>query len=1034
MNRHHVTSRCVILIAGATVMLLAGCRLLVQTGSPAASTGSISGIVLAADNADSSGITVTAEPTEGIRSATVLRMLSRQAQVSRSVAAQAITDARGAYALANLSPGTYTLYASSADALERSVTTSATVTAGCTVDAALMTLTRTGLVSGTVGLSDAASPLGVVVFVAGTSYAAMAAADGSYTLSYVPAGTGYTLVASKDGYGSAITSVSVRVAKTTTVEPICLVRQDVSAAAGSLSGIAQVDDTAALGVVVYVAGTSCSAMSDQNGAFTIDGVRPGPNYLLVADFIGCDSVLLGNLVVKAGEDTAVGTLKLVRHVTPVAAGSVSGSVVLSGAPTNAGAFVYLEGTSHICVTNDAGAFTLMDVAPGELTVTASKGGYASASLAVSVEAEAEADAGTLVLCRVPYTDPLAPFVLTITATAGGTVTPSSPQTVDEGVATGIAASADEGFGFARWTVTNGSATLGDARKASTTVALSNGDAVIRANFARASTLLVVSCSTPGSDLRPQWSWTRPDGTVKFRYQLDSEAGTWIETVDASTTTFSPASPLSLGRHVLNVQAQDSLGTWSESSSREVFLVKYFTSDADFSGCFRLRVDAGSDRLQLSASCPPYPFVWAACRTSGTVYKIDADTGAVRAGYLTGPGDSASTKPTAVSVDQFGNCWIANSVQSSITCIGSVQNRTCVDRNRNGRIDTSPGPWSVLPWQVNNSPLDECLLRYVSIAGSSTVEAYIAVDARNGLWWGPYGGSLLWHYEDGTGNLTAWDVFPSGDALGLGLVVDHNQNLWSGYQRLYRITVPLQLQGFTRWAVGDVRSLAIDPGGDLWYFENAANHLVKRDTTPSSTVLLDVPVSNDVGDCIVVTPDGSVWVAFGADNQVKRFSATGDLVATVSVPGGPKNLGVDYMDRVWSANSDGGTMSRIDPATDAVDLQVALPGHPWAIGDMTGHTIRDIPPASGRWIVDLDAGESRSWGRIDWTADVPEGSSITVKVAPVAYGDCGWAMTAVANGVPFSIADGRYLTVEVELNRSLVTGASPILYDLTISPL
>lgn len=358
-----------------------------STGSTA-STGSISGKVVAIGQADNSGVTVTAEQTDGMKSVAVQHILSGGSRTSKAIAAQATTDASGTYTLTDLQPGTHTVTASSKDALERAVTTSVTVSAGSLVEAPVMKLTKTGEISGTVTLPDRSSYLGIVVYIAGTSFSAMTAENGSYTISWVPARTGYTLVASMDGYDPAMANVNVEVGKTTTVGLLSLPRHVTPTTTGSIAGNAQLDDIGSIGILVYVAGTSFSAMTDPTGAFTINGVPPGTNYLLVANFIGYDSAIVGGVEVVAGQTKPAGTLKLKMHVTPPTTGSVSGTatLILNGAAAddNASIFVYLVGSPYICVTNATGSFSLLNVARGTYTIAASKEGFSSSSSSLTV--------------------------------------------------------------------------------------------------------------------------------------------------------------------------------------------------------------------------------------------------------------------------------------------------------------------------------------------------------------------------------------------------------------------------------------------------------------------------------------------------------------------------------------------------------------------------------------------------------------------------------------------------------------------------
>jgi uncharacterized repeat protein (TIGR02543 family) len=350
-----------LLLVGALAMLNIGCPNPMRPASSALSLGSITGRVLAQEQTDSGGITVTAELTDGIRSVSIQKLLSGAGEAGRAIAAHATTDASGEYVLTGLPPGTYTLNASSKDALECAVVTTVKVCAGSAVEAPLLRLTRTGEIAGTVTLRDETNHLGIVVFIAGTSYSAMTAANGAYTMSFVPAGKGYTLVATRAGYDSAITNVDV----------------------------------------------------------------------------------------STGRMTQVGPLVLAPHVTPPTTGSVLGTAHLQGAATSAGVFVYLAGTSHISVTDDAGSFTLTGVAPGNYILVASKEGYSAASCSVSVVAGIDLSAGELTLA------PLGPFFVAYNANGaeGGNV-PTDATGYQQGNIVAVLGNSGNlvktGFRFAGW--------------------------------------------------------------------------------------------------------------------------------------------------------------------------------------------------------------------------------------------------------------------------------------------------------------------------------------------------------------------------------------------------------------------------------------------------------------------------------------------------------------------------------------------------------------------------------------------------------
>lgn len=95
------------------------------------------------------------------------------------------------------------------------------------------------------------------------------------------------------------------------------------------------------------------------------------------------------------------------------------------------------------------------------------------------------------------------YTLTLTATTGGTVTPSGATTVQQNASTSISAVADSGCDFAGWTLVSGTgAIIGNASSPSTTVVLSSSDATIRAGFIHLSCDLTLQCAAGGTISAP----------------------------------------------------------------------------------------------------------------------------------------------------------------------------------------------------------------------------------------------------------------------------------------------------------------------------------------------------------------------------------------------------------------------------------------------------------------------------------------------------------------------------------------------------
>lgn len=80
------------------------------------------------------------------------------------------------------------------------------------------------------------------------------------------------------------------------------------------------------------------------------------------------------------------------------------------------------------------------------------------------------------------TAPVPSYTLTVASAGNGSTTPSGETEADSGVATLIAATADEDYLFDHWAVTSGTAAITDSTEASTTITLEDGAATVTAYF------------------------------------------------------------------------------------------------------------------------------------------------------------------------------------------------------------------------------------------------------------------------------------------------------------------------------------------------------------------------------------------------------------------------------------------------------------------------------------------------------------------------------------------------------------------------
>jgi streptogramin lyase len=505
----------------------------------------------------------------------------------------------------------------------------------------------------------------------------------------------------------------------------------------------------------------------------------------------------------------------------------------------------------------------------------------------------------------------------------------------------------------------------------------------------------------------------------------------------------------------------------------------YTLDADFDEGTLVNVNhdaPNNDQLQLDSQATPFEFIWIAMSARGTVVKIDTNTGTILGEYRSTPLSQGPGNPSRTTVDNDGSVWVANRNNVSggfgtVLHIGLLENGQCEDRNNNGVIETSTGLADIRPWADNSgtrgvaTAADECIVHYTQVNSQGT--RHVSVDANNDVWvsglnlrnfdlikggrydvpvsgqiirsepfadanvYGGYGGLI-----DGNGviwsarNLLRWDtanflVGPNGDPAGPSIGPPATGTNWSG-------------QG------GDSYGLCIDSQGNVWNTQLSGNLI--RKYAPDGTFLGTFAHGDNNAQGCVVDGNDDVWVAhslFAGKNTVGHVLNDGTFVGNVTVGLGPTGVAVDAQGKIWSANINSSTASRIDPTAGpiggggvpigAVDLTVDLGagGGPYNYSDMTGSTLI-APPNSGTWTVVFDSGIAGvEWGFVTWTSDEPSDSDISVTAASSTDGITFSAPESVTQGVDLTVPDGQYVQIVVSFARAS-TAESPILFDLTIT--
>ncbi len=496
----------------------------------------------------------------------------------------------------------------------------------------------------------------------------------------------------------------------------------------------------------------------------------------------------------------------------------------------------------------------------------------------------------------------------------------------------------------------------------------------------------------------------------------------------------------------------------------------YTDNADFDRGVLTGVehDTAPDQLQLSAESTTLPFIWAPNSNQGTVSKIDTRTGRELGRYRICPGNLYGN-PSRTTVDLFGNCWVGNRRIGTAVKIGLLENGQYMDRNGNGKPDTSQDldgngvieGSELLPWGS-----DECVLWEVVVipgregtyypgqfthVGANPNDQYanhdwrpgprgIAIDAQNNVWVGINNENTnprYYYYIDGqTGQILDQVDISSVSHKIYGAVVDENGILWSSGQdtntvlRLDPSTGVFTVIPMPHYAYG----IGLDRFGHLYVSGWQNTKLSRIDVT---TGTLEWTISGRYESRgVACTDDGDIWVANTGPGTVTRWTLdeTDKAVAVADIPVGsqPTGVSVDAEGKVWVVNLGDGYVRRIDPATNTVDLEKYLPGtQHYGYSDMTGIIARSTTTQVGSWrVVHNTYAMDTPWGVLGWTASEPAGTVVSVR-ARSSNDRRIWSLWEdVRNHKPLlRTPSGRYLEVEATLQTFGMN--VPILYDVTI---
>ena len=293
-------------------------------------------------------------------------------------------DASGRFTFAGVKPGAHVLAIGATGFATRQIPLD--VRADTVLDLGtigLSAVTTTGVLTGTVRSADSGTVLaGVALRVSGAATAtAFTGPDGRYRLAGLTPGA-IQVSASKSGYGSAFADATLQAGVELEFSPSL----KTSPGAARLSGVVTDAATGAplAGASVTVAGQT--AITGADGRYSLGGLAAGTLSVQVS---AAGYAARGLALVLDGiAEFNLPAIALSKDAPPATTGTISGVVTAKagGAPL-AGVTVTVSGSASMTATTGAdGSYRLDGVAPGALSVSATRSGYVGAGGSASLQA------------------------------------------------------------------------------------------------------------------------------------------------------------------------------------------------------------------------------------------------------------------------------------------------------------------------------------------------------------------------------------------------------------------------------------------------------------------------------------------------------------------------------------------------------------------------------------------------------------------------------------------------------------------------
>lgn len=496
-------------------------------------------------------------------------------------------------------------------------------------------------------------------------------------------------------------------------------------------------------------------------------------------------------------------------------------------------------------------------------------------------------------------------------------------------------------------------------------------------------------------------------------------------------------------------------------------------------------DDGS--LVLSTERTEFSYAWIANHLFGTITKLDTRTGMQVAEYdsvLSGPDNGAAPPgercltvseggncPSRTAVDLRGSVYVANRAffgQGTVTKIAGLE-EDCIDRNGNGRIDTSRDMDAdgIIERSVAGEWLgqdDECILWTVDVGPRGGVPRAIAIAADGTVWVGLYNAMRVYQLDPDDGSVLRSVSTGTRHFTPYGAAIASDGTLWmteAGTGRILSVDTTTGRVGTPRTAVArdgcsGSYGIAVDSRDRVWIAGFQCDSAFRYDPVRGSWLEVELPdsgatrgIAADDRGFIYVSASHE-WISIGVGgisagdeiSRLTRFRADdGSGIRIWDLPGlAAIGVGLGPDRHVWVINQTSSTAVRLDPTTGAT-RQYATGVSPYTYSDFTGYALRTFTAPNGylRTVIEGCAVGPTEWEQVRWDASTPMPTSVEVRVraAPTVadLASTPWlgpfrTTPAELTMPPGPVPPDRFLEVEV----TLISGderATPVVRSVAV---